>query len=583
MTTTSPVDVRSPSFSRLQNAPLGHGISTTSCGPKFDHSGSAFDLRSQAFLHWETIHAQLTETIRLYLEACLALHSACTAPDLPDKSYREVDIKLLELCSSEGELIQARSVLTTIRNKSRALTPISVLPSEVLVAIFSIASNECQETCFASVRSVSKPKTPPFASVCTQWRQLYFRWHVSASHLDLVVSGSVADAYYRYAKAVASRSVGAPLHLAIRDRVDKSETTVPSDDVAKLVDFLGPLLPRVCAVDITLKSLSQFLLDFFVLSWAKCRLRAPPKVFKVWNSAEDGPLELRTPIELPDKEQLSSAEFQHFFSSLQTLALYDCSVTSDTGVYKSLVDLRIDWLHTGSISLNILDILVAAPNLHSLAVEDVRFAELGENTEAVPLALLRNISLSQSKIGDSLRHLFPLLNTGSNTLSVIMRIILEPDFTCESQAFFRRSSVKRLFAYGNQRYRYSTVASLCPAPDLQELVLRDCGFLNINSTEDLSVMDENESMRTPWPLLHTLYLVGCTLDLENLKKIVVLHPIRKLRIFNGYVVPDERRKMTPEECTQFEEVFSQAGVDVKCTQDEIGCPTRLNFYYRLYA
>ncbi|KAG8714927.1 hypothetical protein FRC09_017101 [Ceratobasidium sp. 395] len=578
MTTTSPVDIRSPSFSRLQNSPLGYSISTTSCGP-FDHPGGASDLRSQAFLHWETIHAQLTETIRLYLEACMTLHSACTAPDLPDKSYREVDIKLLEICSSEGKLVQARSVLTTIRNKS----PISVLPSEILVAVFSIASNECQETCFASVRSVSKPKSPAFASVCTQWRRLYFRWHMSASHLDLVVSGSVADAYYRYAEVMASNSVETPLHLVIRDRVDKSETAVPSDDVAKLVGFLGHLLPRVCAVDITFKSLSQFLLDFFVLSWAKCGPRAPPKVFKVWNSAEDGPLELRTPIELPDKEQLSSAEFQHFFSSLQTLALYDCSVTSDTGVYKSLIDLRIDWLHTGSTSLNILDILVAAPNLHSLAVEDVRFAELGENTEAVPLALLRNISLSQSKIGDSLRHLFALLNTGSNSLSVVMRIILEPDFTCESQAFFRRSNVKRLFAYGNQRYCYSTVASLCPAPDLQELVLRDCGFLNINSTEDPSVMDENESMHTPWPLLHTLYLVGCTLDLENLRKVVMLHPVRKLRILNGYIVPDERRKMTVEECTQFEGIFSQAGVDVRCTQGEIDCPTRLNFYDRLYA
>ncbi|KAG8778820.1 hypothetical protein FRC12_024808 [Ceratobasidium sp. 428] len=514
----------------------------------------------------------------------MALHSACTAPDLPDASYREVDTKLLELYSNEGKLVQARTVLKTIRNKSRALTLISVLPSEILVSIFSIASDECQKTCFDSAHSISKPKAPSFLSVCSQWRQLYFRWHVSASHLDLVVSGSVADAYYRYAKAVASRSIEAPLHLAIRDRAGKSEKAVSSDDIAKLVGFLGPLLPRVCAVDIDFKTFSQLLLDSFVLSWIKCEPKVPPKLFKVWNRAEDGPLELKAPIELPDKQQLSSTEFQHFFLSLQTLGLYDCSVTSDTSVYKRLVDLRIDCLHKPPASFSILDILAASPNLRSLAIEDVTLAELKENTRTVSLASLQNISLSQSKVEDSLRCLFPLLNTGSNSLSVVMRISLESNFACESQAFFHRSSVKRLFVYGSRRYRYSTVASLCPASDLQELVFRDCGFVNLSFAEDSSVMDENGSMRTPWPLLNTLYLVGCTLDLENLLKIVMLHPIRKLRVHNGYLKgPVVRRKMTLDEYTQFEEVFSQAGVDVKCVQDETVCPTRLNFHDQLYV
>ncbi|KAG8794699.1 hypothetical protein FRC12_022423 [Ceratobasidium sp. 428] len=567
----------------LQNPPLGHTTSTASDGP-FDHPGNASDLRSQAFLHWETIHAQLTETIRLYLEACMALHSACTTPDLlPDKPYRDVDAKLLELRSGEERLIRARYVLKMVRNKSRALTPISILPSEILVTIFSITSDECQKTCFATTSCAFKPKNPPFASVCTLWRQLYFRWHTSASHLDLVVSGSATDVYYRYAEAVASRSVEAPLHLAIQNWVDKSESAISSNDVAKLVDFLGPLLPRVCGIDIYLKSSSQFLLDSLVMYWAECGPKTSPKIFKVWNMSEDGPLELRTPIELPDKQQLSSTEFQHFFSSLQTLVLYKCSVTSDTGVYKRLIYLRLSSLYETSASLNILDILAASPDLRSLAVDDVRFAQPGKNTRAVPLASLQNISLSQSCTEHSLRYLFPMLNTGSSSLSVVMRISLESDFACESQAFFHRSNVNRLFIYGSDYYRYSTVASLCPAPDLQELVLRDCTLLNINSTEDPSVMDENGSMRTPWPILHTLYLIGCTLDLEGLKKIVVLHPIRKLRIFNGSLVSDEQQQMTLEECTQCEEMFYQAGVDVKCIQDEIDCPTRRNFHDRLYA
>ncbi|KAG9125724.1 hypothetical protein FRC07_006465 [Ceratobasidium sp. 392] len=440
-----------------------------------------------------------------------------------------------------------------------------------------MASNECRNTCFTPARSLPNPKAPPFAIVCAQWRQLYLRWHVASSHLDLIVGGSVADAYYHYAEARAANSIDAPIHLSIRDWVNKSVNAkaVSVDEVAKLISFVTPLLPRVCAIDITFKFRSQRLLDSVVSSWAKCGSSILPKVFKVWNTSESGPLELKAPTESP-------TEFRDFFSPLQTLALYNCTIASDTSVYRGLVDLRIDWLHNDASPLNITDILAASPNLRSLAVEDVKFVELGENIEMIPLMSLQNISVSQSKIENSLKHLLPLLDTGSNSTNVIMRVILPPDFIPESRAFFLRSSVKRIFTYGNERYHHSIVASLCPAPDLQELVLRDCS-LKYDPDEDSSITDENGNTCTPWPLLHTLYLVGCTFEFEALRKFVLSHPMRKLRVYNGYIQPDVRRKMKPEECEELEGMFSQTGIDVKCVQDEVDCPTRLNFFDGLYA
>ncbi|KAG9092840.1 hypothetical protein FS749_015405 [Ceratobasidium sp. UAMH 11750] len=557
-----------------------------------DFPNNLASLQSRAFQRWELAHSQLTRTIQSYLEACIALDASCTAlasrslSHLSKESYHRIDMELLNLSSSKESLVKSRAVLAKIRNKSSTLAPISVLPSETLTTIFSMADDECLRNCFASVRSLCRPKAPGFASVCTQWRQLYFRWHVTSSHLDLVVGGEVNDAYYRHAKILAAKSPDAPLHLSIQDRVDNSSTKgdVSSDEVEKLVQFLVPLMPRVHVVDISFKFGSQLLLDSVVLPWVNCGTRVSPKVFKVWNTTGTGlPLQLGGPIELPHEGRVSSEELQHFFAPLQTLALWHCYAPPSASVYKGLTDLRLDILYDESISLDIVECLAASPNIHSLAVDDVKFVEQGESPTTVPLNSLRNLSLSQSKIGNSLKHLFPLLDTGSSSVTVIMRIILNPDFTSESQAFFRRSSVKRLFAYGNERYRYSSVASICPAPDLQELVLRDCS-LRVEASGDSPITDEGGCTSTPWPLLHTLYLIGCTIEFETLQKLVSLHPIRKVRVHNGYIQMDERRKMTVEEHAKLEELLeSQEGIDVKCVPDEVGCPTRLNFFDRMYA
>ncbi|KAG9074102.1 hypothetical protein FRC06_010932, partial [Ceratobasidium sp. 370] len=362
-------------------------------------------------------------------------------------------------------LQKARGVLVRVRNRSRALSPIGMLPSEILI-----------------IRSSARPKAPAWASVCAEWRQLYLRFHATSSHLDLVVGGGAENIYYRHAEATANRSPGSPLHLVIRNRVDNTVNSVVSpDEIARLVGFITPLMPRVCALEISFENGSQLLLDSVVLCWIDGRPRDPPKVFKVWNSFTSKAIQLASPAKLSSQGPLSSRDFWEFFRPLQTLALQHCYVSPTSGILGGLVDLHLDWPYGNQAPLNILEILAASPGLRSLTIDDVECVQREDTPEAVYLNALQNLTLSQCEIKNSLNRFLPWLNTGANLVSAMMRVIIHPDFIPESQDFFRRSSVKRLFAYGTERYRCTLVAQLCPAPDLEELVLRECN-LKVAST-----------------------------------------------------------------------------------------------------
>ncbi|KAG9074942.1 hypothetical protein FRC06_010368, partial [Ceratobasidium sp. 370] len=95
----------------LQNLP-GHAKSAPG---SLVGSGDLTGLPSLAFQHWEMIQGQLARTIKRYLEACVALDSACTPtsssfPCLPENSYLKVNAELFDR-SGEDMLQKARGVL----------------------------------------------------------------------------------------------------------------------------------------------------------------------------------------------------------------------------------------------------------------------------------------------------------------------------------------------------------------------------------------------------------------------------------------------------------------------------------------
>ncbi|KAG9095297.1 hypothetical protein FS749_010724 [Ceratobasidium sp. UAMH 11750] len=416
---------------------------------------------------------------------------------------------------------------------------------------------------------------PAFASVCTQWRELYLRLHIFSSHLDLVIGGNTSNAYYRHAEMLAGRSMGGPLHLVIRDH--RSWTfNVDDRHIPELVQFLIPLMPRVRGIDVTLKEYSQHLLDRLVSCWINYGSTTSLRALKVWNSSTNDPVNLRAHATMVPGEHISPAQFKNFFEPVQTLSLQHCYAPSDSTLFKGLVDLRLDWPHAHQAPFNIMDILSSSPGLCSLTVEDAKVLKQDGSPEPIWLGSLENLSLSQTRVGGGLKNLLPLLYTRSNSINMIVSIIPYSDFVPELQAFFRRSNVKRMFIYGSEEYTYASVTQLCLTLDLRELVLRDCD-LRTGLPEDSPATVEAGYMPTPWPQLHTVYLIRCTVKLSNLQRLIGLHPIRKLWIYNKHT--------TPREWDELGELMSATydGIDVRFIRDEIDCPTRWNFFDRLYT
>lgn len=378
-------------------------------------------------------------------------------------------------------------------------------------------------------------------------------------------------------------TLGAPLHFVIRDRLDRTDDSCAAtpDEVTKLVHFMAPLMPRVFSVDIAFKYKSSLLLNSVVSCWVKHGSGILPKIFKVWNSIKTEPVWLGDFTEVSPKDQVSCSESQSFFSSLETLAVHNCHTPLNIGLYEGLTHLNLEELHKDPTVQDLHRIFSASPDLHTLMIEDINLSHTEKTLEPVWLNSLQNLGLGQVDVTDCLKQLLPLLNTTSS-IAVIMRMAVQPNFVSEAQGFFGRSKVERLFIFGVGRYHYTLITSLCPAPGLQELVVRDCSF-NPHSSEDPFGSDNDELGRTPWPLLHTLYLIGCTIDRETLKRILELHPIRKLRIFSGYAHLDDTHKRTLEECVELEEFLAGKNIDVKVAPNETGCPKRSNFFDGMYA
>ncbi|KAG8700351.1 hypothetical protein FRC08_004754 [Ceratobasidium sp. 394] len=377
---------------------------------------------NQAFEHWELAKSGLAHITEVYLQACVALDDACTSslsqatfPCWTETSYHKVDTELRDLGSIEEKLRRSRTALAKIRNRSRVLAPISTLPSEILAGILCADGDECLRTCFAPTHSLSRPKPPAWASVCTQWHQFYHRWHISSSHLDLVVGEGVGDAYYHYAETVAGRSPDTPLHLIIQDRPDKAiDYPVSSDEIARLIRFIAPLMPRVCGLDFTFRCEGQLLLDSMIACWVGSRPAASPRFFKVWNNMNAEPLLLGPPTEA----QISPMEYQDFFGPLQTFALQQCYVPSDSCLFRELTSLHLDWSGGIPTPLNLLETLAASPGLRTLSIDDVHCVRHEGSPKAVSLGALKNLSLSQYQLKNSLNRILPLINCGSNSISL---------------------------------------------------------------------------------------------------------------------------------------------------------------------
>ncbi|KAG8744238.1 hypothetical protein FRC12_014854 [Ceratobasidium sp. 428] len=331
-------------------------------------------------------------------------------------------------------------------------------------------------------------------------------------------------------------------------------------------------MPRVHTIDLTLRVNSQFLLDSLLACWVMYGSNSSPKCLKISNQSRLE-VQIRASAQTVLEEQISTAQLDNFFEPIQTLALENCCASPDSGLYKGLTHLRLAGLYGDLTPLNVSQIIAASPCLRSLAIHD---NVLFRQHEPVWVNSLELLVLSRLRVRGGLKNLLPWLNSKSSAISVTMRIAKDPDFVSESQDFFRRSSVTQLHVYSPHIYRFTNVAQLCPTANLQELIVENCDVrIDQQNMSLTSMVDENRYTRTPWPWLHTLYFLGCTVTLELLQQLLALHPIRRLRIYYCFLIVTD---WPAPDCARLEKELSTTGIDVKClSYRPADCPTRIHF------
>ncbi|KAG8719032.1 hypothetical protein FRC09_011707 [Ceratobasidium sp. 395] len=308
-----------------------------------------------------------------------------------------------------------------------------------------------------------------------------------------------------------------------------------------------------------------------MLGYVRLKLLAQvSQALKIWNQSQLE-VQIRATTQTALEEQISTAQLNDFFEPIQTLVLDNCYASPDSGVYRSLAHLRLDGSYKDLTPLNIVEIIAASPRLRSLAIHDNRFLK---PDEPVWFDSLEFLALSRSRVRGGLKNLLSRLNSRSNAICVVMRLDQDSDFVSESQEFFRRSSVTRLHLYSAYIYRLTKVALLCPTANLQELILENCNIqIDQQDISLTSMVDNNQYIHTPWPRLHTLYLISCTVEFEPLQQLLALHPIRRLRFYNCSPIMTD---WPLTDCARFEEQLSATGIDARCVfREPFDCPTRI--------
>lgn len=335
------------------------------------------DTYSAAFTYWKTVRTQLEHTIQDYVNACTALEAALAIPAtklsfyLREGAIANLDLEIPSVISYEQTLSKCRSSLSLLRNSSYTLNPINNLPSEVLLMILSLASQNWISEDYVTVGSERRAPVPTLSAVCSLWRRLMLQSPTFWTALELVLIGRASNPHYQLAQLWAERSQSVFLDVRVTEgeEVWKPRTDVYSRDISRAVKFLVPLMPRVRKLSIIgYSSAADKVVDNLVACWVQY---GTPNAMENLEISLDGELEM---LQLPEPDG-DSDRFDYFDGlsrCLKYLSLENAFLDRSIFVFPELVELHIsfpeEWYPNSS---DMAAMLAASPRLRSLTlIED---------------------------------------------------------------------------------------------------------------------------------------------------------------------------------------------------------------------
>ncbi|KAG8691042.1 hypothetical protein FRC08_010284 [Ceratobasidium sp. 394] len=505
-------------------------------------------LHNGVLQRWKSARITLSHAINDYLAASVGLCHLLSASSAHHPSLCHsleqilsgIDLELLSLQSEEERLKQTRITLANERNKSRVLDPACRLPLEILATIFAMATSQyTKRDRTASSRSHASPIV--LSSVSSSWRQIALTTPSLWSYIDLVIGSTSTPSHRKQAELWVQRSCNAALYINIYEKSSYSnQEPVPKHQIASLLEFLAPLMHRVCALNLGARVAMHDILPSVLALWAKHTSTDIKRALEVADHFGSSDAVLGPAAD----GSFSADELNSFLRSFNRITVMYCRISESVMFHEGLVELHLEGLeasHTPT-QQELVAMLATCPRLRILVLADCCV----EPSEAIPSPVALNhlefLSLESAGASRNFVHVFPLLFIGSEGLSMSLTLDRYCDFFDEARVFFSRTKVTRLHVSAVQRYTPLSMLSY-PIPHLETLALEYFDMLN----NDIHNM-------TLWPRLRTLYLKDSVIDVGRLQQLVQLHhSLKTLHVYRPKTNGQPKISMTDDECADLAE------------------------------
>ncbi|QRV80373.1 F-box-like domain-containing protein [Ceratobasidium sp. AG-Ba] len=366
---------------------------------------------------------------------------------------------------------------------------------------------------------------------------------------------------------------GLYIHITERNgELYRADEDFPRYEYSELNQFLRPLMPRVCGLEITSRcGLAQYIREL-VSSWIQYGTMKSAKYLVIEHKHAVNSTVIGPPTEAshPNYSLGEIEKFQSFFESLRTLRLHEIFISPANTIYHGLTELHLyDCLSDYNITQSCLFRLLSA----SLAIRSLRL--IGANILAepnfsfAPLSLKHletlSIRVNQGQVGNPV-YALALIKRGSDSFSMgfeFRRMHLEEPLVSIVQQFLAHSNVKLLHVRGwNIGFPFRML--LTPIPQLHTLALSYCD-LRDSAIEnfDRSSTNGSSSLSDPWPQLQVLLVHECVGIKSHLQRLLAIHPVQKFRAWWKFGDHPGRFEDLGDRA-RFEQVLRATIPDVKC-------------------
>ncbi|CAE6466108.1 unnamed protein product [Rhizoctonia solani] len=556
--------------------------------------------RTRVLEQWTIARFALQRATQNYVAACEAIEADCKRASTSfldecalEETFVAINAELASLTMDEQRLWKARGALKGLRNRSSILSPVNLLPPEVLTDIFLKAVEVDRKSRAALARRAveqgdnqaiqARLKRPDIATVLSSvnvyWRRLAIRTRELWSHIDLGESGARTDTPFAKAKLWLERSRGTPLYLTINT----------TGSAAKIIDAWG-ILPLLRSHESHLRSLDLALNTVDEVHAALARWLnegAPNSLTSLTISIPWATKPGDSPHALPPG-LLPREQRDPFFEPLRTLDL-DGTYLSWTGpAFRNLVDLRLSRISDRVCPTveQFVGILNGSPGLRTLWLRRMNL-RIGSRLNFAPVKMKNLQILGLEHVEpQGICLLLPLLAPEPELYVKLEGYTRDPGEVGEALTdLFARSKVEKLHfsTFINpaqlprmlvrlQHLRTFTWQGLNIGDEFFESMAHNAttadGQSNVNGNAE---ENENVNTRSSYlcPHLHTLDLEGCSISAAALRELVTNRAIPKLTIAGCHISVDGSRDDAPRLMEDLEKCLNDSVPDLLLSENSL--------------